>query len=207
MYVTVRLNGSLGRRLRVDRGVRQGSITSHTYMYVSHCVPELVQYIGACNELCSHFYWTLYHHYCPSTSRISVKSCPPLAQPMAMPLAVVRSWIEQAVFIMGQTSRCCMVFLMPQSPVYVSLEYPDLSMFTLDSPNLCTQPVECLLGCPGFSVPAGRCSSALMRCTLASRGSSRSLHNSMRPAFAAVLMGSVHLIKLFRDFRRGTTPR
>ena len=28
MYVTVRLNGSLGRRLRVERGVRQGSITS-----------------------------------------------------------------------------------------------------------------------------------------------------------------------------------
>ena len=28
MYVTVRLNGSLGRRLRVERGVRQGSIAS-----------------------------------------------------------------------------------------------------------------------------------------------------------------------------------
>ena len=60
----------------------------------------------------------------------------------------------------------------------------------------------------GFSAPTGRCSSALMsRCRLASRGSSRSLHNSMRAAFAVVLMGSVHLIKLFRDFRRGTTPR
>ena len=46
-----------------------------------------------------------------------------------------------------------------------------------------------------------------LRCTLASRGSSRSLHNSMRAAFAVVLMGSVHLMKLFRDFRRGTTPR
>ena len=32
-----------------------------------------------------------------------------LAQPMAMSLAVVRSLGEQAVFIMGQTSRCCMV--------------------------------------------------------------------------------------------------
>ena len=36
-----------------------------------------------------------------------------LAQPMAMPLAVARSWGEQAVSIMGQTSRCCMVCLMP----------------------------------------------------------------------------------------------
>ena len=51
----------------------------------------------------------------------------------------------------------------------------------------------------GFSAPAGRCSSGLMlRCTLASRGSSRSLHSSMRAAFAVVLMGSVHLMKLFR---------
>ena len=47
----------------------------------------------------------------------------------------------------------------------------------------------------------------MLRCTLASRGSSRSLHNSKRTAFAVVLMGSVHLMKLFRDFRRGTTPR
>ncbi len=46
-----------------------------------------------------------------------------------------------------------------------------------------------------------------LRCTLASRGSSRSLHNTMRAAFAVVLMGSVHLMKLFRDFRRGITPR
>ncbi len=29
----------------------------------------------------------------------------------------------------------------------------------------------------------------------------------MRAAFAVVLMGSVHLMKLFRDFMRGTTPR
>ena len=53
-----------------------------------------------------------------------------------------------------------------------------------------------------YSVPAERCSSAL-----ASRGSSRCLHNSMRTAFAVMLMGSVHLMKLFHDFRRGTTPR
>ena len=30
---------------------------------------------------------------------------------------------------------------------------------------------------------------------------------SMRAAFVVVLMGSVHLMKLFRDFRCGTTPR
>ena len=36
-----------------------------------------------------------------------------LAQPMAMSLAVVRSWGEQTVSIMGQTSGCCMVCLMP----------------------------------------------------------------------------------------------
>ena len=47
----------------------------------------------------------------------------------------------------------------------------------------------------------------MLRCTLASRGSSRSLHSSMRAAFAVVLMGSVHLMKLFLDFRHGTTSR
>ena len=74
---------------------------------------------------------------------------------------------------------------------------------------MCTQPVECLPGCRGLSPPAGRCSSVpMLKCTLASRGSNRSLHhNSMRAAFAVALVGSVHLTKLFRDFRRGTTPR
>ena len=57
-----------------------------------------------------------------------------------------------------------------------------------------------------FRFGAGWCPSALVsRCTLASRGSSGSLHSSMRAAFAVVLMVSVHLMKLFRDFRRGTT--
>ena len=36
---------------------------------------------------------------------------------------VVRSWGEQAVSIMGQTSRCCMVCLMPQSQVSGTFEY------------------------------------------------------------------------------------
>ena len=36
---------------------------------------------------------------------------------------------------------------------------------------------------------------------------SHSLHSSNWAAFAVVLMGLVHVIKLLRDLRRGTTPR
>ena len=39
------------------------------------------------------------------------------------------------------------------------------------------------------------------------QGSSLSLLNSKRAAFAVVLMGSVLLMTIFRDFRRDTTPR
>ena len=89
------------------------------------------------------------------------------------------------------------------------------SLFRLNSPTLICSFLTCVRNrlsafqvVQGFSAPAGRCSSALMlRCTLASRGSSRSLHNPMRAAFAVVLTGSLHLMKLFRDFRRDTTPR
>ena len=112
------------------------------------------------------------------------------------------------MFIMGQTSRCCMVCLMPQSQVSCSVENPHLNMFTLDRPTCVRNRLSAFLVVQGFSAPAGRCSSALMfRCTLASRGSSRSRHSSRRAAFAVVLMGLVHGIKLFRDLRRGTTPR
>ena len=52
------------------------------------------------------------------------------------------------MFIMGQTSRCCMVCLMPLSQVSVSFEYPHVDVFTLVR-QTCTQPVQCLLGCPG----------------------------------------------------------
>ena len=127
-----------------------------------------------------------------------------LAQPMAMSLAVVRYWGKQAVSIIGQTSRCC---LMPQSQVSCSLENPHFNMFTLDRPTCVRSRLSSFQVVQGFSAPAGRCSSALMlRCTLMSRGSSRSLHSSKRAAFAVVLMGLVHVIKLFRDLRRGTTP-
>ena len=129
---------------------------------------------------------------------------------MAMSLAVVRSWGEQAVSIMGETSRCCMVCLMPQSQVSGSLENPHFNMFTLDRPTCVRNQLSAFQVVQGFSAPAGRCSSALnqmSRCTLASRGSSRSLHSSKRAAFAVVLMGLVHVIKLFGDLRRGTTPR
>ena len=110
---------------------------------------------------------------------------------------------------MGQTSRCCMVCLIPQSQVSVSFEYPHFDMFTLDRPTCVRNRWSAFQVVQGFSAPAGRCSSAsMLRCTLGSRGSSRSVHhNSTRSAFAIVLMGSVHLMKLFRDFLRGTTPR
>ena len=147
-----------------------------------------------------------HHHSCPSTSlarQIVPSQC--LAQPIAMPLAVVRSWEEQAVSIMGQTSRCCMVCLMPQSHVSCSLENTHFNMFTLDRPTCVRNRLSAFHVVQGLSAPAGWCSSALMlRCTLASRGSNHSLHSSMRAAFAVVLIGSVHLIKLFRDSRLGT---
>ena len=109
---------------------------------------------------------------------------------------------------MGQTSRCCMFCLMPQSQVSGSLENPDFNMLTLDRPTCVRNRLSAFHVVQGFSAPAGRCSSALMsRCTLASRGSSRSFHSSKRAAFAVMLMGFVHVIKLFRDLRRGTTPR
>ena len=116
---------------------------------------------------------------------MSVKSCPPnawqcLAYSMAMPLAIVRSWGEQAVSIMGQTSRCRMVCLMPQPQVFCSLKNPHFNMFTLDRPTCVLYRLSAFQVVGGLSAPAGRCSSALiLRCTLASRGSSRSLHNSM----------------------------
>ena len=158
-----------------------------------------------CNLYSNHSSSFLCFHQESYVCQIVPSQC--LAQPMAMPLAVARSWGEQAVSIMGQTSRCCMVCLMPQSHVSCSLEDPHFNISTLDRPTCAFQVVQGF-SVQGFSAPAGRCSSGLMlRCTLASRGSSRSLHSSMRAAFAVVLMGSVHLMKLFRDFRRGTTPR
>ena len=87
--------------------------------------------------------------------------------------------------------RCCMVCLMPQSQVSGSFEYPHFNMFTLDRPTCLRNRLSAFQVIPGFSVPAGRCY----------------LHNSMRAAFAVVLMGSVNLIKLFRDSRRDITPR
>ena len=103
---------------------------------------------------------------------------------------------------MGQTSMVC---LMPQSQVCVSFEYAHFDMFTFDRSTCVRNRLSAFQVVQGFSAPAGRCSSALMlRCTLASRSASRPLHSCMRAAFA---MGAVHLRTLFRDFRRGTTPR
>ena len=109
--------------------------------------------------------------------------------------------------IMGQTSRCCMICRMPQSQVSCSVENPHFNMSTVDRPTCVRNRLSAFQVVQGFSAPAGRCSSALMfRCTLASRGSSRSRHSSRGAAFA-VMMGLVHVIKLFRNLRRGTTPR
>ena len=106
--------------------------------------------------------------------------------------------------IMGQTSRCCMVCLMPQSQVSGSVENPHFNMLTLDRPTWVRNRLSAFQVVQGFSAPAGRCLSALMS---TSRGSSRSRHSSKRAAFAVVSIGLVHVIKLFRDLRRGTTPR
>ena len=111
---------------------------------------------------------------------------------------------------MSINSRCCMVCLMPQLHVSCSLENPhfNIILFTLDRPTCVRNRLSSFQVVRVFSAPAGRFSSGLMlRCTPAPRGSSRSLHNSMRAVFVVVLMGSVHLTKLFRDFKRGTTPR
>ena len=96
----------------------------------------------------------------PYACQIVPSQC--LAQPMAMLLAVVRSWGEQPVSIMGQTSRCCMVCLMPQSQVSCSLGTPHFNMFTLDRPTCVRNRLSAFQVVQGISVPAGRCSSALM---------------------------------------------
>ena len=81
-------------------------------------------------------------------------------------------------------------------------------MFTLDRPTCVGNLLSAFQIVRGLSAPAGRCSSTVMLLsTLASRVSSRSLHNFMREAFSVMLMGLVHLMKLFRDFGRGTTPK
>ena len=93
-----------------------------------------------------------------------------LAQLMAMPLAIVRSWGEHAVFITEQTSRCCMVCLMPKSQVSCSFENPYFNMFTLDRPTCVRNRLSAHQVVQGFFAPAGTCSSALMlMCTLALR--------------------------------------
>ena len=61
---------------------------------------------------------------------MSVKLCSPMpgtADGDAV-IAFVRSWGEQAESIVGQTSRCCMVCLMPLSQVSYSLENPHFSL-------------------------------------------------------------------------------
>ena len=62
---------------------------------------------------------------------------------------------------MGQTSRCCMVCLMPQSQVSASFENPHFNMFTLDRPTSVHNRLSAFQVVQGFSEPVGRCSSVL----------------------------------------------
>ena len=102
----------------------------------------------------------------PVACQIVPSKC--LAQPMAMSLAVVRSWGEQAVFIIWQTSRCCMVYLMPQSQVSGSFEYPHLGTFNLHRPTyvrhrfsvFCICVNACFCSC--FHVCDGSCMSTCL---------------------------------------------
>ena len=70
-----------------------------------------------------------------------------------------------------------MVCLKPQSQVSCSLENPHFNMFTLDRPDCVRNRLNAFHVVQGLSAPAGRCSSApMLRCTLSSRSSGRSLH-------------------------------
>ena len=104
---------------------------------------------------------------------------------------------------MGQT-RCCLVCLIPQSQVSCSFDNPHFIMFTLDRPTCVRNRLSAFQVVQGFSVPSGRCSSALT-----SRGSSVSLHNdsSKRASFAVVLMGSGLLMMKFSVISGEAPPR
>ena len=83
---------------------------------------------------------------------LMTSQCP--AQPMAMPLAVVRSRGEQAVFIVGQTSICCMACQMPQSHGSCLFEKTHFNIFTLDRPScVCNRlsAFQVVLGFPDIS--------------------------------------------------------
>ena len=132
---------------------------------------------------------------------MSVKLCSPMpgtADGDAV-IAFVRSWGEQAVSIMGQTSRCCMVCLMPQSHVSGSLENPHFNMFTLDRPTCVRNRLSAFQVVQGFSAPAERCSSAHWR-----PGSRVVL--SIASSFRCRVDGLRTFDEVFRYFRRGTTP-
>ena len=121
---------------------------------------------------------------------------------MATPLAIVRSWESRQCPSWGRPVDVAWSAGCNSHRFLVRWKIPTSTCSLLTG-----QPVRNRLSdfqfVHGFSASAGRCSSVLMlRCTLASRGSSRSLHSSKRAASAVVLMGSVLLMKLFRDFRR-----
>ena len=125
-----------------------------------------------------------------------------LAQPMAMSIDVVRYWGEQALSIMGQASRVAWYAWWHSHTYLVRWKIPTLTCsLSIGQPVYETGWVSSRLS------SAGMCSSALMLwCKLASMGSRHYLRSSTLAVFAVVLMGSAHLMKLLRDFRRGKTP-
>ena len=89
---------------------------------------------------------------CPSrllSSLLSFNQSPVIVSNISLPMS------GTADGTMGQTSRCCMVCLMPQSQVSVSLEYSHLSMFTLDRPTCVRNWFSAFQVVQGLSAPGG----------------------------------------------------
>ena len=123
--------------------------------------------------------------------QLHVKSCLPNAwhRRWRLPLPVVRFWVEKAVL---------MLHGLPDATVtgFWVIWISSLNMFTHDRPTCVRNRLSAFLVVHGFSAPAGSCSSAVMlMCTLESLSPSCWWDQCI-----------YIIIKLFRDFRRGTSP-
>ena len=123
--------------------------------------------MGGTKQVCH-----IHHHSCPSISRISLSN-----HALPMPGTADGDAVDRYQIlgragsgsIMGQTSRCCMVCLMPQSHVSVTFVYAHLRMFTFDRPTCVRNRGSAFRVFPRLSAPGGRCSSELtLRCTVIS---------------------------------------
>ena len=75
------------------------------------------------------------------------------------------------MFIMGQTSRRCMVCLMPHSQVSGSVAYPHLSILTVDRPTCFDNRLSAFPRCPWVICASWEVFvSTDVRCTMASKG-------------------------------------